>query len=70
MNERMCKCVWTMVGTVVATGVWGTNAANTREKDKQEVKQDESGLIPCLIISCLKPIPKLALVLTDDPYIY
>jgi hypothetical protein len=43
---------------------------NTREKGKQEVKGVESGLIPCLFISCLKPIPKLVLVLTDDPYIY
>jgi hypothetical protein len=43
---------------------------NTREKGKQEVKGVESGLIPCLFISCLKPIPKLELVLADDPYIY
>jgi hypothetical protein len=44
--------------------------ANRREKDKQEVKQGESGLIPCPFISCLEPIPKLALVLTNDRYIY
>jgi hypothetical protein len=42
---------------------------NTREKGKQEVKQGKSGLIPCPFISCLKPIPKLALVLAGDPYI-
>jgi hypothetical protein len=52
---------------------WGVRRAsteNTRERGKQEVKQDETGLIPCPFISCLKPIPKLALVLTDGRYIY
>jgi hypothetical protein len=44
--------------------------ANRREKDKQEVKQGETGLIPCPFISFLKPIPKLVLVLTDDRYMY
>jgi hypothetical protein len=70
MNERTCECVLTMVGTIVATGVFGDKCGEHREKDKQEVKQGESGLILCPFISCLKPIPKLALVLTDDRYIY
>jgi hypothetical protein len=46
------------------------STGNTREEGKQEVKQGESGLIPCPFISCLRPIPKLVLVLTDDPYTY
>jgi hypothetical protein len=59
-----------MVRTIVATGVFGDKGGKGRREDKQEVKQGESGLIPCPFISWLKPIPKLALVMTDDPYIY
>jgi hypothetical protein len=54
----------------VPLSVQSASTMNTREKGKQVVKRDKSGLIPCPFISCLKPIPKLALVLTDDHYIY
>jgi hypothetical protein len=54
----------------VRLSVRSVNTTNTREEGKQVVKRDKSGLIPCPFISCLKPIPKLALVLTDDHYIY
>jgi hypothetical protein len=70
MNERTYERVLRMVGTIVATEVFGVKCGKGRREDKQEVKQGESGLIPCPFISCLKPIPKLVLVLTNDPYIY
>jgi hypothetical protein len=77
MNGRMCKHALAMAETegcdrsvCGAIGCLEASTENTREKGKQEVKQDETRLISCPFISCLKPIPKLALVLTDDPYIY
>jgi hypothetical protein len=77
VNKCMYECALAMVGTVgcdrsIQSVIECSEAStgNTREKGKQEVKQDKSGLIPCPFISCLKPIPKLALVLADDPYIY
>jgi hypothetical protein len=67
----------TMIGTVgcdrsvrSAIECSEVSTGNTREGGKQDVKRDESGLIPCPFISCLKPIPKLALVLAGGPYIY
>jgi hypothetical protein len=53
-----------------AIGCLEGSTENTREKGKQVVKRDKSGLILCPCISCLKPIPKLALILTDGRYIY
>jgi hypothetical protein len=50
---------------------YGVRAPGTQErKASKRLSVFESGLIPCPFISCLKPIPKLALVLAEDHYIY
>jgi hypothetical protein len=49
---------------------YSERARGTQERTaSKRLRGFESGLIPYLFISCLKPIPKLVLVLTEDPYI-
>jgi hypothetical protein len=38
MTVRTCELVLTMVGTIVATGVFGDKGGEGRREDKQEVK--------------------------------
>jgi hypothetical protein len=51
--------------------VFRVRVQETQErKASKRLSEFELGLIPCPFISCLKPIPKLALVLAGDCYIY
>jgi hypothetical protein len=56
---------------VVRLGCLEASTENTREEGKQEVKLKESwDWYHVHLLAVLKPIPKVALVLTDGHYIY
>jgi hypothetical protein len=66
MNGRTCERALAMVVTEGcdrsvrgAIGCSEASTENTREKGKQVVKRDKSGLIPCPFISCVKANTKI-----------